>query len=134
MQAAFDNGYDCTLDGTGDGSVEGVKDKIKQARDRGYEVNACYVTCPTEQALKQAKDRAKRTGRNVREDTVKGIHREVSKIFPQVANEFDHCALFDTSDHSKPPVLIAECERGGEIRIVDQERYDAFIAKGEETD
>ena len=57
----------------------------------------------------------------------------MSRIFPQVASEFDHCALFDTSDHSKPPVLVAECERGGEIRIVNQDLYDAFIAKGNET-
>ena len=133
MQAAFDNGYDCTLDGTGDGSVDGVKKKIQQARERGYEVNACYVICPTDQAVKQAKDRAKRTKRNVKEKTVRSIHREVSRIFPQVASEFDHCALFDTSDHSKPPVLVAECERGGEIRIVNQDLYDAFIAKGNET-
>lgn len=132
MQAAFDNGYDCTLDGTGDGSAEGVRKKIQQARDRGYEVNACYVTCPTDQAVSQAKDRAKRTGRNVKEKTVRSIHREVSRIFPQVASDFDHCALFDTSDHSKPPVLIAECKRGGEIQIRDQKRWDAFIAKGKE--
>lgn len=132
MEAAFDNGYDCTLDGTGDGSVNGVLKKIKQARDRGYEVNACYVTCPTEQAVKQAKDRAQRTGRNVKEKTVRSIHRDVSRIFPQVASEFDHCALFDTSDHSKPPVLVAECERGGKIRIVNQALYDAFLKKGEE--
>ncbi len=132
MQAAFDNGYDCTLDGTGDGSAEGVRKKIQQARDRGYEVNACYVTCPTDQAVSQAKDRAKRTGRNVKEKTVRSIHREVSRIFPQVASDFDHCALFDTSDHSKPPVLIAECERGGEIQIRDQKRWDAFKAKGKE--
>ena len=132
MQAAFDNGYDCTLDGTGDGTADGVRKKINQARERGYEVNACYVTCPTDQAVKQAKERAARTGRNVHEETVRSIHREVSKIFPEVASEFDHCALFDTSDHSKPPVLIAECERGGKIRIVNQKLYDAFIAKGKE--
>ena len=133
MEAAFDNGYDCTLDGTGDGTVKSVLKKIKQARDHGYEVNACYVTCPTEQAVKQAKSRAERTGRNVKENTVRSIHREVSRIFPQVAGEFDHCALFDTSDHSKPPVLVAECERGGQIKIVNQALYDSFLAKGEET-
>lgn len=132
MQAAFENGYDCTLDGTGDGTVDGVKKKIAQARAYGYEVNACYVTCPTDQAVKQAKERAARTNRNVKESTVRSIHREVSKIFPQVASEFDHCALFDTSDHGKPPVLIAECKRGGEIQIRDQKRWEAFLAKGDE--
>lgn len=132
MQAAFENGYDCTLDGTGDGSVNGVKKKIAQARAYGYEVNACYVTCPTDQAVKQAKERAQRTNRNVKEKTVRSIHRDVSKIFPQVASEFDNCALFDTSDHGKPPVLIAECKRGGEIQIRNQKLWDAFLAKGDE--
>ena len=132
MQAAFENGYDCTLDGTGDGSVEGVRKKINQARKAGYEVNACYVTCPTEQAVKQAKKRAQRTGRNVKEETVRSIHRDVSKIFPEVASDFDNCALFDTSDHSKPPVLIAECVRGGKIQIKNQALWDAFLAKGKE--
>jgi len=132
MQAAFDNGYDCTLDGTGDGSVEGVRKKIEQARANGYEVNACYVTCPTDQAVKQAKERAKRINRNVKEGTVRNIHKKVSQIFPEVASDFDNCALFDTSDHSKPPVLIAECKRGGKIQIRNQALWDAFIAKGKE--
>lgn len=132
MEAAFDNGYDCTLDGTGDGSVSGVLKKINQARERGYEVNACYVTCPTQMAVSRAEERAKKTKRNVLTDTVKSIHREVSRIFPQVASEFDHVALFDTSGGK--PILIAECERGQKIRVVDQKRYDSFLAKGNETD
>lgn len=47
MQAAFSNGYNCTLDGTGDGSIEGMLKKINDARDAGYEVSGVYVTCPT---------------------------------------------------------------------------------------
>jgi len=132
MQAAMDNGYNFTLDGTGDGSVEGVRKKIQQARERGYEVNACYVTCPTEMAVQRSIDRGKRTGRNVPLDAVRSIHSKVSHIFPKVASDFDHVALFDTSGGK--PVLIAECERGKEIRIVDQKRYDAFLAKDQEPD
>ena len=132
MQAAMDNGYNYTLDGTGDGSVEGVRKKIQQARERGYEVNACYVTCPTEMAVKRSIERGERTGRNVPLDAVRSIHSKVSHIFPKVASDFDHVALFDTSGGK--PVLIAECERGKEIRIVDQKRYDAFLAKDQEPD
>lgn len=132
MQAAMDNGYNYTLDGTGDGSVDGVRKKIQQARERGYEVNACYVTCPTEMAVKRSIERGERTGRNVPLDAVRSIHSKVSHIFPKVASDFDHVALFDTSGGK--PVLIAECERGKEIRIVDQKRYDAFLAKDQEPD
>lgn len=131
MQAAFDNGYNCTLDGTGDGSVEGVRKKIKQARDRGYEVNACYVTCPTELAVERSIARGKKTGRNVPIESVRKIHKAVSQIFPQVASEFDHVALFDTAQGGKP-VLIAECQRGGKIKVINQKLYDAFLAKGNE--
>lgn len=134
MQAAFDNGYDCTLDGTGDGSVESVKKKIQQARAAGYEVNACYVTCPTEMAVERSIERGKRTKRNVPLEAVRSIHSKVSHIFPKVASEFDHVALFDTSDYNKPPVLIAECERDGEIQIKNQELWDAFLAKDQEPD
>ena len=133
MQAAFENGYDCTLDGTGDGSVEGVRKKIQQARDAGYEVNACYVTCPTEMAVERSIERGKRIKRNVPLGAVRSIHSKVSHIFPKVASDFDHVALFDTSQGGTP-VLIAECVRGGQIDIKDQKLYDAFLAKDNEPD
>ncbi len=129
MQAAFENGYDCTLDGTGDGNnPENVRKKINQARAYGYEVNACYVTCPTEMAVQRSMERAKKTKRNVPLDAVRGIHESVSAIFPQVAKDFDHCALFDTSQGGKP-VLVAECVRNGKIQIRNQKLWDAFLAK-----
>lgn len=130
MQAAMDNGYNYTLDGTGDGSEEGVRKKIQQARERGYEVNACYVTCPTEMAVERSVERGIRTKRNVPLDAVRSIHSKVSHIFPKVASDFDHVALFDTS--GEKPVLIAECERGQPIRVIDKKRYDAFLAKDQE--
>ena len=130
MEAAIANGYDYTLDGTGDGSVEGVLKKIKQARDAGYEVNACYVTCPTEMAVQRSIERGKRIKRNVPLDRVRGIHEAVSEIFPQVAKEFDHVTLYDTNQpEGQKPKMIAECFRGGEIKVHDQKLYDAFLAK-----
>lgn len=127
MQAAFANGYNCTLDGTGDGSVKGVMKKIQQARDAGYKVEARYCTASIETALERNLARAKKTGRKVQTDSVVNIHREVSKIFPQVAKEFDHVTLWD---HDGPePRLVAECFRGQEIQVKDQALYDKFLAK-----
>ena len=126
MEAAFANGYDCTLDGTGDGSVKGVMKKIEQARKAGYKVEARYCTADIETALERNIVRADKTGRKVQKDSVVGIHKSVSKIFPQVAKEFDHVTLWD---HNGEPKMIAECYRDQEIKVYDQEAYDRFLAK-----
>ena len=127
MQAAFENGYDCTLDGTGDGSVEGVLKKIQKARDADYKVEARYCTKDIEAAIQANIARAKKTGRMVQLDSVISIHKTVSEIFPKVASEFDHVELWD---HNGPePVKIAECWRGKEIKVHNQEAYDRFLAK-----
>ena len=127
MSAAFENGYNCTLDGTGDGSVNSVMKKINQARAAGYKVEARYCTADIETALERNRERAKKTGRMVQEDSVIGIHKSVSEIFPQVAKEFDHVELWD---HNGPePRKIAECYRGQDIQVYDKGLYDRFLAK-----
>lgn len=132
MEAAMANGYDYTLDGTGDGSEESVLKKINQARENGYKVNACYVTCPTELAVERSLERAKRTKRNVPIDRLKKIHAAVSQIFPKVAPEFDHVTLYDTNQpRGQKPKLIAECYRGQKIKVYDQKLYDDFLKKGQ---
>lgn len=129
MQAAFANGYNCTLDGTGDGSVKGVMKKIQQARDAGYKVEARYCTASIENALKRNIARAKKTGRKVQVDSVVGIHKAVSKIFPKVASEFDHVTLWD---HDGPePRLVAECFRDQPIQVKDKDLWNKFLAKAD---
>lgn len=129
MEAAFANGYNCTLDGTGDGSVAGVMKKIQQARDAGYKVEARYCTASIENALERNIARAQKTGRKVKTESVIGIHKEVSRIFPKVAKEFDHVTLWD---HDGPkPRLVAECYRGQEIDVKDKDLYAKFLAKAD---
>lgn len=129
MQAAFKNGYNCTLDGTGDGSVGSVLKKIKQARAAGYKVEARYCTAQIETAIARNMTRAKKTGRKVQLDSVVNIHKAVSSIFPKVASEFDHVTLWDHNGSS--PVLVAECYRGQEISVKNKEMYDRFLAKAD---
>ena len=136
MQAGFDNGYNVTLDGTGDGSLSSMKKKIKAARDAGYSVEGAYVTCPVEESIKREKWRSTHPkpgemGRHVPEKQLRKIHREVSKIFPQIAPEFDHVKLFDTSGpKGSEPKLIAECYKGGPIIVHDKKLYQNFLDKG----
>lgn len=127
MEAAFANGYNCTLDGTGDGGVASVMKKINQARKAGYKVEARYCTADIETALQRNIERAAKTGRKVQEDSVIGIHKSVSEIFPQVAKEFDHVTLWD--HNGDVPVMIAECYRGGEIDVKDKALYKRFLDK-----
>lgn len=127
MEAAFANGYNCTLDGTGDGSVKGVLKKIQQARNAGYKVEGCYCTRDIEAALQSNLERAQKTGRKVQTDSVINIHKKVSEIFPQVASEFDHVRLYD--HNGSEPVLIAECYRGQEIKVLDKKAYQKFLDK-----
>lgn len=134
MQAGFDNGYNMTLDGTGDGSLKSLRSKIQAAREKGYKVEGAYVTVPTDMAVERAIKRGKKKGRVVPEEQIRRTHRDVSRIFPQVASEFDHVTLYDTSGpYGSKPTLIAECYRGQPIIVHDQKLYDAFLAKGEET-
>ena len=134
MQAAFANGYNCTLDGTGDGSLNSMKKKIQAARDAGYQVNGVYVTCPTELAVERNAKRSKTDeyNRMVPESEVRKIHQKVSAIFEQVAPLMDNCKLYDTNQgDGKPPKLIAEYKNGQRV-IHDQKLYDAFLAKANE--
>lgn len=128
MQAAFDNGYNCTLDGTGDSGAAKVIGKLDQARKAGYRVEGRYCTKEIEQAIETNIERAIRSGRMVQIDELVRIHKDVSNIFPEIAPHFDHVELWDHNDRNQP-VLIATCEKGGKIKVKDQAMYDRFIAK-----
>lgn len=125
---ASENGYNVSLDGTGDGSVESMRRKIKAARDAGMKVNGVYVTIPIEEALRRAEERGKRTGRFVPRDRIISIHKKVSQILPQIAAEFDNVKLYDNS--GSKPVLIATGGSGKGLKAVDKKLFDDFIKKG----
>lgn len=131
MEAGLCSDYNCTLDGTGDGGLDDVLSKIEYAHSRGYKANAVYATCPTEEAIKRAQERARETKRNVHPDYIERVHAAVSWIVPQVAAEFDNFELYDTSGpKGTPPKLIASCKRGEEMQIHNKDLYDAFVKKG----
>lgn len=126
QQTALDGKVNVTLDGTGDGSVAGVRKKIAQARAAGYEVNGYYVTVPTEVAVQRSEARAAKTGRAVPATTIRAIHASVSEILPQVASEFDRMALYDTNG---PLKQLAAATRGQPLQIRDTAGWAGFVAK-----
>lgn len=136
IQTAFANGYNCTLDGTGDGSLRSMKKKIQQAQENGYSVEGVYVTCPTNLAVERNAGRSKTDEYNrlVNENAVREIHKNVSQIFPHVAPMMDHVVLYDTNQpNGAPPKKIAECWKGQKITVHDRRLYQAFLMKGKTT-
>ena len=130
MDAALENRYNFTLDGTGDGTAEKMIKKIRQAREKGYRVEGKYCTKDIDDAIYWSTIRGIKTGRDVQADSIVDIHRKVSKIVPQIAAEFDHFELWDHNDFGKP-VLIATCERGGELIPKDKKAFKKFLDKAE---
>ena len=126
---ASENGYNVSLDGTGDGSVESMLSKIRAAKEAGMVVNGVYVTIPTELALSRAMERAAKTGRMVPVSQITTIHRKVSQILPEIASEFDSVKLYDNSGST--PRLIATGGSGKGLTPVDEQAYNDFLKKGQ---
>jgi predicted ABC-type ATPase len=128
--AAQKNGYNVVYDGTGDGSVKSVEKKLTEAKANGLVTKGVYVTVPTEVAWQRSQARAAKTGREVPEATVKGTHKKVSQILPEVAHMFDGgVQLFSTDGEVK---LIAEGGKGKGLTAKDEKLYAEFLAKANE--
>jgi HK97 family phage portal protein len=134
MKVAAENGQDVVWDGTGDNSVSKLEEQVKVFRSKGYKIQADYVTCDTEVAVKRSQDAAKnpksdRYGRNVPVDAIRETHARVSEIWPEAVSRglFDRSDLYDTTSSGKP-VLIARA-RGTAIDIQDKAAYQRFLDK-----
>lgn len=128
---AVKQGSDVVLDGVGNSSFTRVKAKIDDARARGYKIEAHYVTIPTEVAIARNRERFKETGRLVPDSIIENAHRKVTDtVLASIeAGLFDEFDLWDTDTNFGPPVLIATAN-GTDLNVVDQERWDKFVAKG----
>lgn len=142
---ALDKGVNVLLDGTGDNNPKSMQGKVDNARSAGYKVTGIYATVPTAVAVQRATDRGRPVGqkytkpdgttgegqgRYVDPGVVVGVHRGVSRVFPEVSKSFDSVKLFDTS--GSPPKLIAEGTRGKTLRVRDRKAYGEFLAKAGE--
>ncbi len=133
MSQAFGGGQNVLLDGTGNASLESVKAKANAARQAGYKVNAEYVTCDVEEAVRRNIERAKKTGRLPPEGMLRHTHKSVSNILPQAIAEgvFDNVRLWDTQnkDANGMPSLVAS-GKGNQLTVHNQQLWDTFLAKG----
>lgn len=118
------------LDAVGDNSATNVQAKIDQARAAGYSAHARYVTVPTSVAQERAHQRGLDTGRVVDPEVVRHLHKGVSKIFPQVAGNFDTASLYDNSGDTFKKV--ASKSHGGSFKIHDAPAYHDFLKKADD--
>lgn len=129
MNTAARNGQDVVWDGTGDNSIDKLEKQIRVLKDRGYKVQADYVTCDTEVAVERSNARAAKTGRAVPPDAIRETHARVSEIWPEAVKRglFDRSDLYDTNSGGKP-VLIARA-RGTSLDVLDKAAYQRFLDK-----
>jgi len=127
-------GQNVLLDGTGNSSYESVAKKVQEARAAGYKVNAEYVTCSVEEAVRRNLERAKKTGRLPPESMLRATHRSVSQVLPQAVEQglFDNVRLWDTEnkDAQGRPTLVMSAA-GRQLTIHHPQLWEAFQAKGQ---
>lgn len=125
-------GHDFLLDTTGDGSYDKLKKRLEGLRRDGHKIEAHYMTNSIDTAMKLNEERFKETGRKVFPGDLLHMHRQVSQNVPKALEDglFDEFHLYDSDDLSKDPIEIARKMPGGELEILDQDKWDAFIEKG----
>lgn len=132
LDEAFKRKINVTLDGTGDSSVESLQNKIGKARAHGYTVHGHYVTVPTEEGVRRSDKRfhddTSGRARFVPHNTIRDTHRNVSKVLPAVAKDFDTLELFDNEAQLKK---IFEADHG-KINVLNEPAWRKFLAKAEE--
>ena len=121
-----ENGYNTLVDGTGDGSVEKMRKKIKQAKEAGNIVNGVYVFKPVEDAICSNFGRE----RTVDPEEVVKTHKAISGILPEIAADFDNVKLYANMKMGEPPVLIAEGGGGKGLKVLDEKLYKMFLDNG----
>lgn len=109
------------LDGTGDGGLQGIKDKCDAARAAGHKVTGHYAIIDADTGIERARERAKKTGRKVPEEFIRKTYANIYRDLPQAvaAGCFDELTLWNTMD-SKTVAPMLEI-RDGKITIHDKE-------------
>lgn len=122
--------YNMVVDGTGDSGEGKFLGKIQAAEKAGYSTRVVVVDIPTEEALKRAQARARRTGRMVPEHFLRAVHSSVSARHLEWRDQVNNWEVW--ANDQSPPKLIARRTDGGQVEYLDRARYDQFVEKANE--
>jgi len=122
---AMERGLNIVLDGTGDGSSHGMKKKVAKVVAQGYPPRGLYITVPAGEAIVRSLERSVETDRYVALDVLMDIHAGVSNTAEGMHDKFERFDLFDTDVPFGAPGIPIVLNG----RVIDQVRWDAFLAK-----
>lgn len=117
------------VDGTGNSGKGKFAGKIKAAIRDGYDTGVLYVTVPTDIAVERSMARARRTGRYVPEQTIREVHRNVSRNAPDVIGIEGVRNVTVVDNRGEGPRVIYRRD-AGRLLTMDRGLFDEFIAKG----
>lgn len=109
-------------------SYDKAMKEIMKAKKRGYEVHIVGVTIPVEEALKRAKARAERTGREIKPDVIIAAHKGSTETFLKLLGTriVNSMKLYDNT--TVPPTLIYDNSTGG-FPVKDKVKFEQFKSK-----
>ena len=134
MKEGAGESMNVVLDGTGNNGWESISKKLKLFREKGYAINADYVTIPTDTAVERATQRAARSGRVVPEENIRALHRSVSADFKEAVDRgvFDEVTLWNNDvPQGDPPFKIFSMKDGVQT-VHDEDLWKKFLAKANE--
>jgi len=101
----------------------------KDLKSKGYKVEAVYFDIPVGEALKRAEGRARRTGRYIPEDVVRGTYGASAKGFMNMVNDpnVDYTRLYNTVD--RIPALVYTGTGSKKGMVIDPEGWKEYQKK-----
>lgn len=126
---ALDRGLNIVMDQVAS-NPDKVVAQFSAARERGYRVEANYVTVPVEIAIARAEERGKRSGRFVPESVLREAHKGATNAFQDLVarGAADKMTLVDNG--GSDPVRLASYENGT-LKIHNDSGYAAFKERGQ---
>ena len=129
-RAAVERNLNVVVDGTGDSGINSIRNKVKEARDNGYDrVVADYLYLEPEEGVRRAELRQKETFRKVPTDVIADTYGKIAKVFPEILenNLFDEIRVYDNNvERGEAPKLIFEA-KDGELVSLNEDNYDSFL-------